>query len=792
MVDAYYILGTVTRERGNLLEAIDYLTKTIALKPDFEMAYRDLCLLLFQTGQIDIAKNIIKTGLSINPGCADYHFYLGNLTIHENKFNEAIVSYQQTLAIQPDYPGAHFNLGKAFKAQGDMNAAQNAYQKALSLKPDYAEACLELGNLFKEQGKPDDALSSYQKALAINPDYVEVYLSLGNFFTAQGALDKALDYYQKTLSLRPEYVEALLNLGNLFHQMGNQVQALAMYRKALVIKPDSAAAYNNMGSVFEAQRNLDEALACYQKALAIKPDAAEAHNNLGNVFKARGNLDEAAASYEKAISLNNNHAEALHNLGTIFNDQRHLDKALECYGKALEINPEFRISRTHRLHLLQHVCDWEQLTSDIGMVRRAITEPTSPVNNWLPPFAFFSLPGTTAAEQRLCSEKWSASEFAPVSQGRAELHFNVDRPPNAKIHVGYLSADFHQHATALLMAEVFELHDRNRFRIIAYSYGPDDGSAMRKRLEKTFDEFVDIRSMSDKNAAKKIHEDRIDILVDLKGYTQGSRSAILALRPAPIQVNYLGYPGTMGNRFVDYLIADRFIIPPGQEEHYTEKVICLPDCYQPNDRTRSRLAAPSRAACGLPEAGTVFCCFNQTYKISPDIFGVWCQLLNAVPDSVLWLLASNPHAEANLKREAKSRGIDGSRLVMAPPMESGKHLARLQCADLFLDTLACNAHTTCSDALWMGLPVITCAGDTFPSRVAGSLLTAMNVPELVTYTLDDYRQLALDLATDKNRREQLRRKIIANCDSAPLFDSTRFTHNLEQAYTQMWNDHVIG
>jgi predicted O-linked N-acetylglucosamine transferase (SPINDLY family) len=336
------------------------------------------------------------------------------------------------------------------------------------------------------------------------------------------------------------------------------------------------------------------------------------------------------------------------------------------------------------------------------------------------------------------------------------------------------------------MVELFELHNRERFRISAYSYGPDDGSTMQKRVKNAFDEFVDIRDDSIEQTAKRIYANQVDILVDLKGYTMLNRAGILALRPAPIQVNYLGYPGTMGADFVDYLIADSFIIPPEYIDNYTEKVVWLPGCYQPNDRSRPRLAAPTRPECGLPEQEFVFCCLNAAYKITPSVFDVWCRLVLAVPGSILWLWANNPFVEKNLRLEAASRGISAERLVMAPKLNPEQHLARLQCADLFLDTTPVNAHTTCSDALWMGLPVITCVGETFPSRVAGSLLTAIGLPELITTNLEDYFKLALELATDENRRKQLRARLIENRDTSPLFDTERFTGNLEDAYNSMW------
>ena len=337
------------------------------------------------------------------------------------------------------------------------------------------------------------------------------------------------------------------------------------------------------------------------------------------------------------------------------------------------------------------------------------------------------------------------------------------------------------------MAEIFEIHDRSQFNVSAYSC-TDDNSNMRKRLISAFDNFVDIQNESDEEVAKKIFEDKIDILVDLTGHTQHGRTGILALHPAPVQVNYLGYPGTMGADFVDYIIADQFVIPENMKQHYTEKVIWMPDCFQANDRTRQRPAVPARKDCGLPENAFVFCCFNQTLKITPEVFDVWCRLLKSVPNSLLWLPASNVHAEGNLRREAESRGVAAEQIIMAPLIPTDEHLARLQCADLFLDTLPYNAGTTCSDALWMGLPVVTCSGDSFVSRMAGSLLTAISAPELITYNMKDYYLLALDLATDRNKLAIIRNKIITNRDTSPLFDSVRFTRNLEQAYIQMMDD----
>jgi predicted O-linked N-acetylglucosamine transferase (SPINDLY family) len=399
------------------------------------------------------------------------------------------------------------------------------------------------------------------------------------------------------------------------------------------------------------------------------------------------------------------------------------------------------------------------------------------------------LPGISRAEQKKCAENWASTQFANI-QPRFTHRLTHKLAPTPKIKIGYLSADFHEHATAYLMAEVFELHDHSRFETVAYSYGPDDGSAMRTRLGKAFDLFVDVRSLSNEQAASRIHEDGIDILVDLKGYTAHNRAQILAFKPAPIQVNYLGYPGTMGASCVDYLIGDSILTPQEHADQYAERLILMPNSYQPNDRKRPLSAKPSRAECNLPESDFVFCGFNQTFKILPEIFAVWMRLLRETPNSVLWLLQANKWAEENLKREAEAQGIDAQRLFFAPRLNLEQHLARQQQADVLLDTLPYNAHTTTSDALWAGVPVVTCMGDNFASRVAASLLNAVGLPELITHNLQDYAALALKLAHQPNELARLRNALVENRNTAPLFDAVKFTQDLENAYKTIWQSHL--
>ncbi len=545
-------------------------------------------------------------------------------------------------------------------------------------------------------------------------------------------------------------------------------------------------AHKESGDYFLNHGEFGKATVCYQQAIACDPNYAEAYNNLGNAYSEQNLIKEAEHCLIKASSLKPDLANIYYNLATLLMEQGRLEEAINYYACTFTRKPEHYAALAMKLNLMQKTCTWAELDTNIKTLRGAVSIYSNYAINVFSPFTFLAFPGSTPSEQKMCAKKWVQFEYPLTITTRNQRALPPRLHSNNKITIGYISADFRQHPVSFLMAEIFELHDRSRFKIVAYAYDNSESSTLRKRLEFAFDDFVDISGNTDEEAANNISADNIDILVDLTGLTKNSRSGILALRPAPIQVNYLGYPGTMGADFVDYLIADQFVIPEDQRECYTEKVVWMPDCFMPNDSTRLRPKPPTRKDCALPESGFVFCCFNQTYKITPEIFDTWCRLLRAVPDSVLWLPSSNSQAEGNLRKEAENRGVASGRIIMAPKLaQIESHLARLQCADLFLDTIPYNAHATCSDALWMGLPVITCVGQTFPSRVAGSLLSAIGLPELITYNLDDYFNLALGLATDSKKLEAIRQKLIFNRDSTPLFDSERFTRNLEKVYIQM-------
>jgi predicted O-linked N-acetylglucosamine transferase (SPINDLY family) len=434
------------------------------------------------------------------------------------------------------------------------------------------------------------------------------------------------------------------------------------------------------------------------------------------------------------------------------------------------------------------MCEWDDFADDAKALGRLLDTGGSGV---LPPFLLLSQPGVGAKDQRRCSELWTRDRRAAAAAERRALDFRFRAAGERKIRLGYLSNDFHDHATALLLIETLEAHDRGRFCVNAYSYGADDGKDMRRRLVETFDSFVDISAFSDGDAARAIHRDEVDILIDLKGFTFNARSGILMLRPAPVQVNYLGYPGTLGAELCDYIVTDDYVTPLAAAADYSESFAYMPHSYQPRGRAEPLKPRPTRAAMGLPEQGVVFCCFNQAYKLTPEMFDLWCRLLDAAPGSVLWLLAA-PMAEGNLRNEAWKRGVNADRLVFAPDMSQSDHLARLQLADLVLDTAPYNAHTTASDALWAGVPIVTCSGATFPSRVAGSVLRAVGMPELIADDLDGYFDLALRLAHDPASLAETKAKLARNRAEAALFDVAAYTRDLEGLFQSMWRRRSAG
>jgi predicted O-linked N-acetylglucosamine transferase (SPINDLY family) len=598
----------------------------------------------------------------------------------------------------------------------------------------------------------------------------------------QQRLTEAQGIYEEVLKLIPAHFHALHMLGVIAGQKYNPKRAAELIGRALESDPANkaaCAAHMNMALAFLDLGKFDSALASYDRAIAIDPANSDAHNNRGMVLEKLRRMDAALASYDRAIAINPKHADAHLNRGSLLRELRRLEAAVESFERAIELNPHIKFAHGIRDHTRMQLCRWEGLETARAQLRESLSNglPTSS------PFFVVAL-SDSAPLQRRAAEIRVREKCPP----RRELGNISKRPSQQRIRVGYFSADFHNHATMYLMAELFERHDRSKVDLTMFSFGPDADDAMRKRLRRACQEFVDVRQLSDLEAAKLARKRKIDVAVDLKGFTQDNRAGIFALRAAPLQVSFLGYPGTMGAEYMDYLVGDATLIPTELQSHYTEKIVYLPDSYQPNDRTRKVADKQfTRDELDLPQAAFVFCCFNNSYKVTPEVFDCWMRILRRVDGSVLWLLEDNPAASNNLRREASSRAVDPNRLVFAPRTSLPEHLARHRAADLFLDTFTFNAHTTASDALWAGVPVLTLIGEAFAARVAASLVKAVGLAELVTSTVEHYETTAIALAVDATRLADIKRRLAVNLRDAPLFDAKRFAKHLEQAYRIMYD-----
>jgi predicted O-linked N-acetylglucosamine transferase (SPINDLY family) len=578
--------------------------------------------------------------------------------------------------------------------------------------------------------------------------------------------------------------QARLERAAALHMQGRLSEAEALYRDILRRDPEHFDAMHLCGVVALQTRRTEEGVALVRDAIALNARVPEAHSNLGNGLRELRRYEEALASFDQAIALRPDDPQAHRDRATTLQNLGRHEEAVASYVQAAALNPELEYIHGMLAHARLTICDWSIMQSDIISLAERIEHGAQ---------AAMPMPMIALSDSPRLQRKAAELYVHATHPTNASLPEIGTRPRHGKLRIGYFSADFHNHATAYLMAELFERHDPSSFEITAFSFGSDAGDEMRLRLVAGFDRFIDVRNQSDQDVAALARSLEIDIAVDLKGFTKDFRTGIFACRAAPIQVNYLGYPGTMGADYIDYIIADAILIPASDQGHYTEKVAYLPDSYQVND-TQRRIAdrTITRAEAGLPPDGFVFCCFNQSFKITPDVFGTWMRILGRVAGSVLWLFHDNAAAAANLREAAPRHGVDAGRLVFAERQKLPEHLARHRLADLFLDTAPYNAHTTASDALWAGLPVLTRMGATFASRVAASLLTAIGLPELITTTLDAYEAKAVELATNHDALMTVKQTLARNRLTAPLFDTARFTGHLEAAYQATYARYQAG
>lgn len=637
----------------------------------------------------------------------------------------------------------------------------------------------------QNRGQWIQAEASYRKALELAPNRPSVINNLAAVLLMSKRYDEAASWCEKLLALDPGSATALLNLANCRLGLKFPQAALDILDAALAINPDYAEALTSRGKALIELRRYEEAFASCGRALAVNPGLVDALNNRGVALLELNQPEPALADCDRALSIAPDFVRSLANRSLALRALGRYEEEARNYEKLLSVAPDYDYAPGNLFQARVYTCNWSGHDSMASRLKAGVQAG----KRCCTPFVMIRA-SDSATDQRQCARIQATDKYPPSPSPL----WTGERYPHDKIRIAYVSADFRVHPVAHLMAGLFEKHDRKQFEITAISFGLAIASDMRTRLERAFDHFVDVRLKSDAEVADLIRTLEIDVAVDLMGYTQDSRPGIFAMRPAPVQVNYLGFPGTMGADYIDYIIADRTVIPQEHQSSYTEKVVYLPETYLVTDSSQ-RIAehTPSRADAGLPERGFVFCSFNASYKFAPLTFEVWMRLLRLVEGSVLWLPAVDAAAMHNLQRMAAKQGIAPHRLVFANRVtQHADHLARLRLADLFLDTLPYGAHTSAADALWAGLPVITCVGTTFAGRVAASLLHALGMPELIACTVWEYEVLALRLATEPDMLLALRAKLARNRLTHPLFDTDRFRRHLEAAYVTMWQTSQRG
>lgn len=744
----------------------------------------------YKSGQKEAAREASEQCLRLDVGEAAGWLILGALNRDGGRPFEAEACWLRALALDPERIEARFNLAQLMRSQRRRPEAVATYAQVVQRAPRYAPAWLGWCETLLEQGQIAEVFRVTDAARQAGCETADLWLVQGNAHFQRGAFALAVSAYRQVLQLAPLHLSARYNLALALSRDGQRQAAIAELRTLLAQAPQYLNAHIKLADLLAESGDPLAAALAYRAAIALKPDMGELHNNLGKALRQTGQIEESIACFERALALGIVQPVVYLNLGGAWQTQRQQEKALAAYRRGLAIEPDNFSLLTSAVHVQQMLCDWQ----GFDHLHTRLVLPALP---WraeaLPPpcFPFLALPvEVSAAEQRQIADNYARHLSQNAGPQFQHAPWRELRRP---LRIGYVSADFHNHATAHLMLGLFRRHDRQRVEVWAYSMGADDGSHYRQRIVADCDRFIDIGALSDDAAAARIQADGIDIVVDLKGYTGSARPAIFARRPAPIQVQYLGYPGTMGGDCFDYVIADKVVLPEADIPHFCEAPVWMPHCYQINDIEQPIAAqAPSRSECGLPEQGFVFCCFNSPYKIEPRIFSAWMRLLAAVPEAVLWLYAGNATAVANRKAEAAARGIAPARLVFADMLPKDQHLARHRHADLFLDTLYYNAHTTGSDALWAGVPMLTLPGRTFASRVGESLLCAVGLPELIVPDLDHYLARAIELAQHPGELAALKARLAANRLTCPLFDTEKFTRGLEYAYAAMADRRIAG
>ena len=851
--DSLYYLAQISCQQGHVSTGIGLVRQALAIDPQHGRAHNLHAMALSALGQPAEALASFDLAIKLQPELASAHAGRGDVLAVLGRHAEATESYNRALEIDEAAADSWCNRGVSLQQLGRYEEALSSYERAIELDPDSVEVHLNVATVLGLLGRFAEVPAHCDRFLGCRPDSVNALVVKGNALRVLGRHEEALSNYDRACALDPTLLTALVNRGLTLRDLGRQPEALASYESALELAPEDPQVWNhrgvallelrqhsealdsfaraiaadphdadfhfNHGNGMIALARYEEALACFDRALALRPGDAATLTNRGTVLVKLRRAEEALASYDDALATTPDHVDAIIGRGTILFDRKRPYEALVCFDRALELQPDHLTALNNRgLALMSLGRRAESIESQErvlamdphnGHAFSSLLFSCLAACDWKRLKRLETEYGDLAQDENLVVEPFAILELSSNPMDHLRSARNYVRPYLAtvrplpmrpltssagRIRLAYLSMDFRRHPVAYAIAELLELHDRSKFDVIGVSYGRNDHSDIRERISNAFDQFHDVSALSDRDIAETIRRLEVDILVDLGGYTENARPGIMALRPAPVQVNYLGYSATMGADFIDYVIADEIVLPFSERDAYVEKIVHLPDCYLVNGQPR-RIAfiAPSRSDVGLPEQGFVFCSFNNCWKIRDEIFDVWMRLLSRVPDSFLWLAQAEDLAMKNLQSEAAARGVDPNRLIFAPKVPSIEdHFARHRAADLFLDTLPYNAHSTVSDALWMGLPVLTCRGRSFTGRVASSVLLAAGLPELVTGNIAEYEALALRLATDRDVLGAIRSKLVANRDQCALFDMRRFRRHIEAAYTNMWSRALRG
>jgi len=776
-------LGEAYRKLDRLEEAIGAFQRSIGLDPRLPEAHSNLGNVLRDAGRFDEAIEACRRAIELSPDFAEAYNNLGNTLGDVGRFEDAIAACRRAIELKPGFPEAHNNLGNAFRGQGRLEQAVAAFLRAIELKPDFAQAHNNLGNTLKDEGRDDAAVAAYRRAIELKPDYAEAHNNLGNALREQGKFEAAVVACRRALALKPDFAQAHNNLGNALKTLGHRDEAIAAFRRAIQLKPDFQEAYSNIGNALWEQGHLDEAVAVYRRALQLKPDSVEMNNSLGSVLRDQGRLDEAIAVYRRALELKPDSAETLNNLGSMHWDQGRLDEAVAAYCRAIQLQPDFAMG----FYNLGNVLTVQgALDEALAAGRQAIQlkpDDAGMHSNLL--LGLHYLPDFVPGEVFLEHSTWAEVHAQPVARLSAD-HVN-DPDPGRRLRVGYISPDFREHPVAYFVEGLLGEHDRAQ--VESYCYADlmrEDGFS--ERLRQHAGQWRRITGMADSQVADLIAKDGIDILVDLAGHTARNRLLVFARKPAPVQVTWLGYCDTTGLRAMDYRLTDGYADPPGTTEHlHTEQLVRLPDifaCFRPAVDSPDVLALPA-----LARGHVTFASFHTLAKINGPLLERWVRILIEVPGSRLLMAASGLDEESQQRRLRDvfaGRGVDGQRLEFNGRQSMRDYLALHNAVDVLLDCDPFTGHTISCHALWMGVPVVTLAGKTHCARMVGSVLSTLGLPELIGASADQYVEIAVKLAGDLPRLEQLRTTLRERMRNSPLTDAPRFARNVEAAYRQMW------